>query len=123
MENQIIFKQLKNNWYHGELTIGHQKAVISGHCEKNPTDHLHAAYQFFINGGCRAQCVFNQDTGSYLLVMRRDSDKLQLDVIQLGERFESNAKLKSMQYLENNVTFSATIPLEYLPDALFSQTH
>lgn len=123
MKNQITFKQLENNWYQGELTIGQQKAVIRGHCEKNPTDHLHAAYRFFINGGFRAQCVFNQDTWSYLLIMRRDSDKLHLDVIQLGERFENNAKLKSMQYLENNVTFSATMPLENLPDALFTQTH
>lgn len=121
MENQITFKQLQNNWYQGELTIGNKKAFISGHCEKNPTDHLSAAYQFFANGGCRAQCVFNQDTKSYLLVMRRDNDQLQLDIIQLGERFESNAKLGSTRYIENNVTFSATIPLEYLPNALFTQ--
>ena len=123
MENQITFKQLKNNWYQGEITIGDQTAFIYGHCEKNPKDHLLAAQQFFINGGCRAQCVFNQDRGSYLLVIRRDKDQLQLNVVQLGERFESNAKLKSMKHLENNVTFSASMPLEHLSDALFTQIH
>ena len=123
MENQINFKQLENNWYQGELTIGNQRTLINGRCEKNPTAHLQAAYRFFVQGGYRAQCAFNQDSGSHLLVLRRDSNVINLEVIHLDEQFESNAKLKSMKVLNDHVAFSAQMPLENLPDALFAQKH
>lgn len=123
MDNKIDFKQLENNWYQGELTIGNKKTVIRGYCEKNPVDHLQAAYRFFVQGGCRAQCAFNQNFSSHLLVLQREEDFIKLEVIHLNEQFVSNAKLKSMKVLDNHVAFSASIPLENLPDALFPQMH
>lgn len=123
MENKISFKQLANNWYQGELTLGNKKALILGDCAKNPTEHLNAAYRFFVNGGCRAQCAFNQEQNSQLLILTRDEGVIQLEIIHLEKRFESNAKLGSMKYLDNHVAFTATIPLQCLPDALFPQMH
>lgn len=94
MDNTIEFKALGNNWYEGELKISDQKTSINGSCKKNPTVHLQSAYQFFIQGGIRAQCVFNHNSACYLIILRRQNDMIKIDVIKLDERFENNAKLK-----------------------------
>lgn len=123
MDNQINFTRLENNWYQGELKIGNQTTTINGCCEKNPLAHLQAAYRFFVRGGCRAQCVLNHNSSSHLLVLQREKNSIKLEVIHLDVRFESNAKLKSMKFLDDRVAFSASIALEDLPDVLFPQMH
>ncbi|WP_455222053.1 hypothetical protein [Kaarinaea lacus] len=121
MDNVINFKALGNNWYEGNLRIDGQKLTVTGICEKNPAIHLQSAYQFFIQGGMRAQCVFNQDSACHLIVMRRDdgkTDNIVIEVVKLNEKFENNAKLRSNNYLDANVVFSASIPLTQFATAI-----
>jgi len=121
MENVILFKELADNWYEGHLKIGDQKIIISGSCEKNPILHLQSAYRFFVQGGIRAQCVFNHSSACYLIVLRRQEDMVKVEVIKLDERFENNAKLKNHQYLDANIVFSASTPLDYFANAIFAK--
>lgn len=121
MDNVINFKALGNNWYEGNLIIDGQKHTITGICEKNPASHLNSAYEFFAQGGMRAQCVFNQDTACHLIVMRRDEGKsgnIVIEVVKLNEKFENNAKLRNNNYLDDNVVFSASIPLTQFATAI-----
>ncbi|WP_455219284.1 hypothetical protein [Kaarinaea lacus] len=120
MENIIEFKALGDNWYEGELKIGDQKTSINGSCEKNPITHLQSAYQFFIQGGVRAQCVFNHNSSCYLIILRRQNNIIKVDVAKLDERFENNAKLKNHQYLDAHIVFSASTPLASFASAVFS---
>lgn len=120
MNNSIEFKELGNCWYEGILKIGNQKTAISGSCEKNPLLHLQSAYRFFVQGGIRAQCVFNHSSACYLIVLRRQDDMIKVDVIKLDERFENNAKLKNHQYLDANIVFSASTPLDCFANAIFT---
>jgi hypothetical protein len=121
VDNAIHFKALGDNWYKGELAIDGQTISITGICKKNPAHHLQSAYLFFVQGGMRAQCVFNQDTTCQLIVMRRDDinkEDIIVEVVKLNEKFENNAKLRSNNYLDSNVVFSASIPLMQLADAI-----
>lgn len=120
MENVIDFIELGDNWYEGKLKIGDQITTISGSCEKDPIVHLQSAYQFFVQGGIRAQCVFNQSSTCLMIVLRRQDDMIKVDVVKLDERFENNAKLKNHQYLDANIVFSASTPLDNFAHALFT---
>ena len=122
MDNTIEFKELGNNWYEGEIIIGDQKTSINGNCTKDPITHLQSAYQFFIQGGIRAQCVFNHKSACYLIILRRQDDMIKVDVIKLRERFENNAQLKNHQYLQANIVFSASTPLDTFATAVFSSS-
>lgn|GEM_PF-4326666 len=121
MDNVINFKDLGNNWYEGKLAIDGHNISITGICEKNPANHLQSAYRFFVQGGMRAQCVFNQHTSCHLIVMRRDdaeNDNIIVEVVKLNEKFENNAKLRNIDYLESNVVFSGSIPLTQFAAAI-----
>lgn len=121
MGNVIDFKALGDNWYEGKLAIDGQKISITGICEKNPVSHLQSAYRFFVQGGMRAQCVFNHQTTCHLIVMRRNeaiTDNIIVEVVKLYEKFENNAKLRSNDYLDSNVVFSASIPLTQFATAI-----
>lgn len=121
VDNAIHFKALGNDWYEGELAIAGQKISVTGICEKNPASHLQSAYLFFVQGGMRAQCVFNQDTTCQLIVMRRDTAKpenIVVEVVKLSEKFENNAKLRNYKYLDSNVIFSASLPLVQFANAI-----
>lgn len=120
MENVIVFKELSNNWYEGKLIIGDQLTTISGCCEKDPMLHLQSAYRFFVQGGIRAQCVFNLSSTCHLIVLRRQDDMVKVEVVTLDKRFENNAKLKSHQYLDANIVFSASTSLGNFAHALFT---
>lgn len=120
MENVIVFKELGNNWYKGKLKIGDQLTTISGCCEKDPMLHLQSAYRFYVQGGIRAQCVFNHSSTCHLIVLRRQDKIVKVDVVTLDERFKNNTKLKSHQYLEANMVFSASTSLGNFAHALFT---
>lgn len=120
MDNAIEFKELGNNWYECEIRLGDQKTSINGYCEKNPISHLQSAYRFFIQGGIRAQCVFNHNSACYLMILRRQDNIIKVDVIKLDERFENNSKLKNHQYLDANIVFSASMPLDSFSNTVYS---
>lgn len=121
VDNIINFRALGNDWYEGDLTINGQRITVEGICKNNPATHLQSAYLFFVQGGMRAQCVFNQDTTCHLFVMRRDDvthDNIIVEVVKLDEKFENNAKLRSNNYLDANVVFSASMPLTQFATAI-----
>lgn len=121
MDNIINFKDLGNNWYEGRLILNGRKLTVTGICDKNPDSHLQSAYLFFVRGGMRAQCVFNQDTTCQLIVMRREdtnTDNIIIEVVKLDEKFENNAKLRSNNYLDANIVFSARVPLAQFARAI-----
>jgi len=121
VDNIISFKELGNNWYEGKLIINGRELTLAGTCDKNPSSHLHSAYLFFARGGMRAQCVFNEDTTCHLIVMRRadaKTDNIIIEVVKLNEKFENNAKLRSNDYLDSNIVFSASVSLALFASAI-----
>ncbi|KPJ93609.1 MAG: hypothetical protein AMJ55_07695 [Gammaproteobacteria bacterium SG8_15] len=90
MDNVINFKDLGNNWYEGKLAIDGHNISITGICEKNPANHLQSAYRFFVQGGMRAQCVFNQHTSCHLIVMRRDDAENDNIIVEVVKRIMRN---------------------------------
>ncbi|WP_455207608.1 hypothetical protein [Kaarinaea lacus] len=122
MDTVIEFRELGDDWYEGTFKIDGQETKITGICRKNPIDHLQSAYQFFKQGGMRAQCVFNQSTACHMIVMRRNNEKITIEVVKLKEKFENNARLGSNDYLDSNVVFSAAIALTQFADAISGST-
>lgn len=84
------------------IEVGGELVQIKGSYLSNPIKGLLAATSFVLSEGLRAQCVFHDPLGGYLVILKRDKKCIIVSVMKLFDTFESNAKIDGEIIFEAN---------------------